>query len=1017
MPLRRLLILTLLMPLAACRGEHDGQRQAITGSASYDALFEQKVVPLLETRCGTACHGIDVGTYQTVIKQRDHAGHFYFPIDRTTGLIPRTPGTIKAAFEAAIGGTPARIDYTAAARFSPLLRHPLAEAYGGLPHRGMAIFPSTDDDGYRTLQQWIAKEIARKPQAAEKLPPNVAYFQQHALGVFVRKGCFLANCHGAGAFNDLKLQPPLPVADGEDMLHGFSPAMVAANRKALLGEVTRFANLGGDLRRSRLIVKNLPIVAGGIHQRGGNNQFFQSFADKDVQTLLEWLALERKAVAEHLTSEGRPIPAAEIGQIKGIVFIRGPRHAPRKFFDLDSYWPGSDIFLLPVDANGKEGEPVNLTASLHTGGAVDIQAFDVRYDGRGIVFAMRQSAASGFRLYELHLNDERSGISSWRQLSFAPERQAFGDLIHHIDPLYTPGADGPEGHALDKVAIAYASNEAGGYTQTQPAGLTGEADSGSGATLTDRERTERAHSFDGRRISFVAGPNQGEWRRIRTHLNLPDGGSQLVLDRPLPAAIDRRTLYVIEQPKPEAAPSYDIWRMVPAAGDAQAAFRASARRMTWRGNEDRRPTMRSSGEVMFTSLRNTGSEDGRPVYNGAIFRVQTGGFDYHIHGYTRSRYPLYADARELPDGLEVRLALDPRNYWGGSLLLADHGLGVNVEPDNPLDNLPFSYSDGGAPAFTSTPRYLPAAAPLLPENGAHGVTHTGLSPGGAFRDPYPLPDGTLLVSHVGSPLDHLDPNADPNWDIYRVRFDGSPQSEDGHTGGQLRIEHIAGASSQLSDTMPRPLMVRLKERAETHQKFLPELEDNKLQDDHGVKRAPADTPAVIECYDYPLLQSLLNDLTPVGERDLSHLDRQLRYVRILAGMPPDKADLAQLGNESRRIVAEVPLESDGSFYAQVPPNTPLLLQGLDGQRSAVQSMNRWFYVQPGERFTFSIPRNLFSRACAGCHGSLTGNPADALGPIDGVTGASKVVANWDPVTGKRRKPYVQDGAAFSGGHQ
>lgn len=1024
----RLAILLLLAPLVACRGEHDGSRQALTGSASY-VFFEQKVLPLLETRCGATCHGVDVNTYDAFISEGGNAGHFHFPIDRATGLIPRTPQAIKTAFDAATGGSSPRIDYGAAAHFSPLLRHPLAEEYGGLPHHGVEVFSTTEDEGYRTLKEWVAKEIARKPQPQQKLSPQVSFFQDQVLGVLARNGCFLANCHGPAAFNDLKLQPPLPVTAGENFLRGFSPAMVAANRKALLGNVTRFANLGGDPRRSRLIVKNLPIAEGGVHQRGGNNQFFESFADKDVQILLAWLSLERKALAEHLTSESKPIPAAELGQLKGIAFICGPRHAPRRFFDLDSFWPGSDIYLLPMDANGKEGKPVNLTESLHAGYAVEIQGFDIRYDGRAIAFSMRQNAQSGFRLYELTLKDDQSGISSWRQLSFAPERQASGDLIHHIDPLYTPGPADPESLALDNVAIAYASNESGSYAQAQPWGLIGEADSGAGVMLNDRERTERPHSFDGRHISFVAGPNQGASRLIRAQLSLAGGGSQLVLDRPLAAPIDRRTVYVIEQTKPEVAPAYDIWRFVPAAGDTQTAYRASARRMTWTNAQERRPTMRTSGEVMFTSVRNIGYQAGRPVYNGAIFRVQAGGFDYHIHGGNRSRYPLFADSRESAEGLEVRMALDPRNYWGGSVMLADHGLGINVEPENPQDGLAFSYQEKTETAFASPPRYLPPLVPLLPETGepgsSHGgLTHTGISPGGAFRDPYPLPDGTLLVSHVSGSIDHLDPNADPDWDVYRVRFEGSPQSEDGRAAGKLRLERIAGASSELADTMPRPLMVRLKELPAAHQKFLPELEEKKLRDEYGVKRAPADTPAVIESYDYPLLQSFLTDFTPVGERDLTKSDRLFRYVRILAEVPPTKADLTPLADGSnpfatrlssgihtrKQIVAEIPLEPDGSFYAQVPPNTPLIIQGLDAQRRAVHSMNRWFYLQPGERLTLSIPRRLFSRACSGCHGSLTGQSLDALGPIDAVTAASKVVANWDPVTGKRRKPYGQSGA-------
>ena len=109
-----------------------------------------------------------------------------------------------------------------------------------------------------------------------------------------RNGCFVSSCHGNQVFNDLKLTPPLPsLPIPKSMLpdqktavqRGFSKQMVLANRKAMLGNVSRFANLGGDLTQSRLITKNLPISEGGIHQRGGNNQFFEGDGLRDGDNL------------------------------------------------------------------------------------------------------------------------------------------------------------------------------------------------------------------------------------------------------------------------------------------------------------------------------------------------------------------------------------------------------------------------------------------------------------------------------------------------------------------------------------------------------------------------------------------------------------------------------------------------------------------------------------------------------------------------------------------------------------
>ncbi|MEZ6079921.1 MAG: HEAT repeat domain-containing protein [Pirellulaceae bacterium] len=52
----------------------------------------------------------------------------------------------------------------------------------------------------------------------------------------------------------------------------------------------------------------------------------------------------------------------------------------------------------------------------------------------------------------------------------------------------------------------------------------------------------------------------------------------------------------------------------------------------------------------------------------------------------------------------------------------------------------------------------------------------------------------------------------------------------------------------------------------------------------------------------------------------------------------------------------VPLSPDGSFYIEVPANTPLSLQMVDAEgRSELNEMS-WIYVRPGEQ-----------RSCVGCH--------------------------------------------------
>jgi len=1009
--------------------------------------FRRSVAPIFEKRCASlSCHGIAVDSFKELIKDPDRAKAFYFPVDPLTGAIPQTTDALLTAFRTAREDS--RVSFAEQPVFSPLLRIPLAQEFGGLPHRGLDVFLSIDDPDFRTIAKWIATEIAQHPVKPKTMAPELAFFRKNVLNVMIRNGCFLASCHSPNVSNDLKLVSPLPVVDSpEGVLSGFSAEMVEQNRKQMLGAVSRFANLGGDIKKSRLLVKNLPIAEGGVHQKGGNNQFFESYDDPDVKIILEWLKLERKALASQLTSEGKKIMGKDLGRLRGLVFIRGPKHAPRRFFDLDSYWPGSDIFLLNLGpeetlANAK-GTAKNLTARFHPAKPVEIQSLDVRYDAKSVVFSMRTSPNTGFRLYEISLDENQNYIEdSFRQISFGNDRLKDGTLVHHIDPIYKPGPEDNKGTVLDDVTVVFASNAAGAYAASDTWGLLGEADGGNKNSILDIQRTESPGFLEGRRIYFVDGPNRGLWRKIVSHLPVENegAGSELVLDKPLLHLPDRKTVYVIEKPSASYLPAYDIWRLVPLAQNSRKAFQKTARRMTFTDAQERRPTMRTSGEVMFTTVRNIGYQADRPVFNGAIFRMQAGGFDYHIQGGNRSQYPLYTDSRELPSGLEVRLALDPRNLWGGGLLLlVDHGFGVNIEPDNPVDNIPFHKFDQKIkPAGV---RFLPTQLPFFPEKGVKAVTATGISPGGSFRDPYPLPGGTILASHVPRSLDHLNSNANPDWDIYAIQFEKSLQSEDGSQAGAKKLIKINAASTEKwAEYSPKPLVIRLKENTHNHQKFAAQENGRKPKRINGVLRMPGNVKAEIECYDYPLLQSFLTNFAPLGPRDFRSNspgsigpapdpDHTLKYVRMIMQVAPGKKDLqaiqqkgpltdpfatpVSMGIHTRSlIIGEIPLEADGSFYVEVPPEVPLRFQGLNRNKMVLHSMNRWFYTQPGEKLTFSIPRSIFPMRCGGCHGALTGNMRDALGPPDIVSASSRVMANWDPYRQKKR-PAFNKGKGYS----
>jgi len=131
----------------------------------------------------------------------------------------------------------------------------------------------------------------------------------------------------------------------------------------------------------------------------------------------------------------------------------------------------------------------------------------------------------------------------------------------------------------------------------------------------------------------------------------------------------------------------------------------------------------------------------------------------------------------------------------------------------------------------------------------------------------------------------------------------------------------------------------------------------------------------------PVLPSaLLPEPEPVGRMVLADVYRglddvprgsikQLRVVQVFPKTTP-LANVPEIGvageENARAILGTVPVESDGSAYFTVPAGKPILLQALDEQGMAYQTMRSVTYLQPGERI-----------ACVGCHESRMTAPVDA----------------------------------------
>src|ERR1035438_8102713 len=66
-------------------------------------------------------------------------------------------------------------------------------------------------------------------------------------------------------------------------------------------------------------------------------------------------------------------------------------------------------------------------------------------------------------------------------------------------------------------------------------------------------------------------------------------------------------------------------------------------------------------------------------------------------------------------------------------------------------------------------------------------------------------------------------------------------------------------------------------------------------------------------------------------------------------------------------LGQAPVESDGSFYVQVPADQPLRMELLDASGRSVRAERDWFWMRPSEQ-----------RICVGCHAGPERAPENRL---------------------------------------
>jgi mono/diheme cytochrome c family protein len=380
----------------------------------------------------------------------------------------------------------------------------------------------------------------------------------------------------------------------------------------------------------------------------------------------------------------------------------------------------------------------------------------------------------------------------------------------------------------------------------------------------------------------------------------------------------------------------DIYELDPDSG--------ALTRRTWTPHVERRPTFfvtgtEAGGEVGFTALREA-DMDQRVAHP---LRFPPGlDTEYHQHFGVTPTENRVDMIREMADGRYAVVLGDLDSAWeGGRLAIVDRNMG----PEIPDDSAP------------SLPAYLDPMTRLDDRSAASGLT------GRLYRDPVGLPDGRLLVAVAQGPIDQEDPGASVRFRIVALTLAEEPDG----AGPTIAARQLVVEDDRVSVYDPQPVG-----------RVAPAPSTQTLWD-------PDATTGLFRHQGLPLIDAILANLPPAGERPVRDDLVTVRMLEPVVG--------------GARILAELPIEEDGSFQAELPAGIPFRLQALDSEgREAGHPHNRWYYVAPGQilsQGTTNRAPQFYTARCAACHGAMSGDPEEVFQHVDGLTTASLSLSRYE----------------------
>jgi len=326
--------------------------------------------------------------------------------------------------------------------------------------------------------------------------------------------------------------------------------------------------------------------------------------------------------------------------------------------------------------------------------------------------------------------------------------------------------------------------------------------------------------------------------------------------------------------------------------------------ISFNNSDDFDPFVLADGRVAWTRWEHHGTQNRFPLF----FTMPDGqGTFLFFAPHDRN----FFHARELPDGKVVAVM--------SNMVLVDRGPLVILNSDQ----------------TTSDP----------PQNGDYlnitpNVPLGGDATNGAFKYPFPLPDGRLVTSF--SPK-----GPDGDYGLYTINRDGK----------NLTLLYNDPNAQELDAVVVAP---RLK----------PPVIQEQINNN--------DQTGIVVNQNVYFRQSRDGQVVPKAN--------EIKQVMVVEGIPvpPNERDMdiGETSSERRRVIGVAPVYSDGSFSIRVPANTPISFNTLDSLGRAVVIKRSWLYVRPGEKIT----------NCTGCHGprgqksnpnpiALTQTPTDLVVPV------------------------------------